>query len=91
MLENVIDARNAAVNILAVEYLIKRGDNKEYGRLVDIVTKLTDDDLGKLYLELALNMHIKNLGEMITHGDYEQQRDNLLVFLNRFTSSSVIY
>lgn len=71
-----------AINILAVEYLVVKQDYAEYSRRVHQVCKLEDDDLSVLYISLALNMHTSTLGAMITQGDYETQRENLIDFLD---------
>ena len=71
-----------AINILAVEFLIKTRDEERYGHYCDIVNKLDDYDLELLRWELTLNMHTSSLGAMITHSDYDEQRDNLLYFLD---------
>lgn len=73
---------NAAVNILAVEYLVKTNDEKEYGRRIDQLYNLDDYDLSLLGIALELNMHIDNLGEMITQGDYEYQKEALFKVLD---------
>lgn len=70
-----------AVNILAVEYLIKTDNEAEYGRLIDIVNKLDLGDLMHLFLLLDFNMHTSSLGAMITQGDYDSQKCILLEFL----------
>ena len=71
-----------AINILAVEFLIKTRDEELYGHYCNIVDKLDDYDLELLWWELTLNMHTSSLGAMITHSDYDKQRDNLLYFLD---------
>ena len=71
-----------AINILAVEFLIKTRDEERYSHYCDIVNKLDDYDLELLWWELTLNMHTSSLGAMITHSDYDEQRDNLLYFLD---------
>ena len=71
-----------AINILAVEYLVKTNDEEEYGRLCQQVCELSDDKLMELFITLDLNMHISSLGAMITQGDYETQREHLFNFLD---------
>jgi hypothetical protein len=73
---------NAAVNILAVEYLIKTENKQEYGRRIDQLYALSFSDLECLTFELEFNMHIGNLGEMITQNDYDDQVVVLLKFLD---------
>ena len=73
---------NAAVNILAVEYLVKTDNKKEYSRRIDQVYALDESDLVNLTIALSLNMHIGNLGDMITQGDYDYQVLELLEFLD---------
>lgn len=72
---------NAAVNLLAVEYLVKTKDNEKYGQLIEQLYALDSQDWSDLNIELSLNMHIRNLGEMISQGDYDDQLHNLLEFL----------
>lgn len=71
-----------AINILAVEYLIKTDNPGEYARRIKQVYELSEVDLSILHIDLDLNMHISSLGAMITQGDYDDQRDNLLYFLD---------
>lgn len=73
---------NAAVNILAVEYLIKTNNQTEYDRRIGQLYFLDTSDLASLDIALSLNMHIGNLGEMITQGDYDYQVEELFIFLN---------
>lgn len=76
-------AFNAAVNILAVEYLIKTVNEHEYSKRIEQLRKLDSSDLESLHLTLSLNMqHIGNLGEMITQGDYNYQVNELFEFLD---------
>lgn len=76
------EAYCTAINILAVEYLIKQRREDEYSRRVDQVTRLDEDELNTLYWKLSLNMHTSTLGAMITQGDYDYQREALLSFLD---------
>lgn len=76
------EVENAAVNILAVEHLVKENNYEEYSRKIDIFRSLSDDELSDLYFSLSLNMHIHNLGCMITQGDYEYQKEILFLFLD---------
>ena len=71
-----------AINILAVEYLVKTNNPEEYSRRIRQIYELTEDDLSILCIDLSLNMHTSTLGAMITQGDYDEQRDNLLWFLD---------
>jgi hypothetical protein len=71
-----------AVNILAVEYLVKTHNPDEYSRRINQVYTLTEDDFVVLHVYLDLNMHISSLGAMITQGDYEYQREILLDYLD---------
>ena len=77
------DAYVTAINILAVEYLIKTNNVDEYAKRCEQVSNLDRDDLLVLYINLSLNMHTSSLGAMITHGDYEMQREHLLHFLDQ--------
>lgn len=79
----IADAYTTAINILAVEYLIKTNNREEYSRRIDQVCGLTEIELDVLHILLSLNMHTSSLGAMITRGDYEHQRDELLYFLDR--------
>lgn len=79
--ESTNEILNASVNILAVEYLIKTNNEKEYSKQVDKLRKLTEAQLASLEVYLSLNMHTANLGAMITQGDYETQKEILLNFL----------
>lgn len=76
------DAYVTAINILAVEYLVKTQNPEEYSRRAHQVSELTDDELSVLWVWLSLNRHTSTLGAMITRGDYEYQRDDLLEFLD---------
>lgn len=76
------DAYCAAINILAVEYLVKTNNPEEYSRRCQQVYALTENELTLLYVDLALNRHTSTLGAMITQGDYDAQREDLLYFLD---------
>ena len=76
------DAYVTAINILAVEYLIKTDNREEYTRRINQIYELTENDLEVLHVRLSLNMHTSTLGAMITQGDYEDQREELLYFLD---------
>lgn len=79
---NIADAYTTAINILAVEYLVKTNDRDEYTRRVVQVDALTEFDLEILHIRLSLNSHTSSLGAMITQGDYDYQREELLYFLD---------
>lgn len=79
--ESTNEIINASVNILAVEYLIKTNNETEYSKQVDKLRKLSEAQLSSLDVSLSLNMHTANLGAMITQGDYENQKETLLSFL----------
>lgn len=79
---DVAAAYITAVNILAVEYLIKTDNREEYAKRIHQVYELTEDELAVLCIVLSLNRHISSLGAMITQGDYEGQREDLLYFLD---------
>lgn len=76
------DAYATAINILAVEYLIKTDDREEYSRRVHQANELTEDELDILHIHLSLNRHTSSLGAMITQGDYDGQKEDLLWFLD---------
>lgn len=78
----VTEAYITAINILAVEYLVKTNNPEEYSRRVQQVYDLTEVELEILYIWLSLNMHTSSLGAMITQGDYDNQRDELMTFLD---------
>ena len=69
---------NAAVNILAVEYLVKRNDREQYSKYLEILYAFDDIDMAYLEIDLSFNKHIENLGCMITQGDYDYQKEILL-------------
>lgn len=79
---NEAEAYTTAINILAVEYLIKTNDREEYERRCEQLSDLSEDYLSVLHIWLSLNMHTSSLGAMITQGDYNYQRNSLLMFLN---------
>lgn len=72
----------AAINILAVEYLVRTNNPKEYARRVNQVCSLSMTQLDELDFVLELNRHISTLGAMITHGDYGSLVVDLLMFLD---------
>ena len=76
-----------AVNILAVEYLIKTNNRAEYTRLIDILHLLDELELEDLQFNFSFNRHTSSLGAMITQGDYEYQREFLLGYLNNYLES----
>lgn len=74
---------SAALNILATEYLVKTNQPEEYERLSRMVNRLNDYGLCRLYSKLTSpNKVINNLGDMITHQDYDSQVKELFLFLN---------
>lgn len=79
---DIAAAYTTAINILAVEYLIKTDNREEYSRRVKQVYELTEDELVILDVYFSLNRHDSSLGAMITQGDYEGQREDLLDFLD---------
>lgn len=76
------DAYCAAINILAVEYLVKTDNREEYSKRAKQVSELTNIELEMLDVSLSLNMHTSTLGAMITQGDYDTQREILMDFLD---------
>ena len=70
-----------AINILAVEYLIKTNDDETYGKYCDVVYNLSDYELSMLEPILAINRHTSSLGAMITQGDYNKQKRILMNYL----------
>jgi hypothetical protein len=81
-ISHIANAYTTAINILAVEYLIKTDDRDEYSRRINQVYELTEAELDVLHIYLSLNRHTSSLGAMITQGDYEYQREELLYFLD---------
>ena len=79
---DIAAAYTTAINILAVEYLIKTDNREEYSRRVQQVYELTEDELVILDIYFSLNRHDSSLGAMITQGDYDDQREDLLYFLD---------
>lgn len=79
---NLADAYTTVINILAVEYLVKTDNREEYSRRIKQVYELSELDLEMLYICLSLNTHTSSLGAMIAQGDYDNQRDELLYFLD---------
>lgn len=71
----------AAINILAVQYLIKTPDVMEYSRLVDIVYGLTDEELNELDFYLSMDTNISTIGAVITNGDFDKLLKILLEYL----------
>jgi len=78
---NPAEGYAAAVNLLAVECLVKRDDPEGYGRYINIFYKLTDEDLDELDFRLGLNRHISTVGAMITQGDYDSLIEDLIEYL----------
>lgn len=71
------DVWDAAINILAVEFLVKKNDYEKYKEYADVLSSFDDIDMDDLRIDLSLNMHIQNLGEMISQGDYDEQKEIL--------------
>lgn len=71
----------AALNILATEFYVKTNQPEKYAYYCEQLSKLDDTDLECLHIWLSLNRHITSLGHMMSHGDYEQAKDNLFEFL----------
>ena len=71
----------AALNILATEFYVKTNQPEKYTYYCEQLNKLDDTDLECLHIWLSLNRHITSLGHMMSHGDYEQAKDNLFEFL----------
>lgn len=78
---NITAAYVTAVNILAVEFLIKHNEPDLYSYYIRQIYELNEWELTSLFVLLDLNMHTSSLGAMITQGDYDNQRDTLLDFL----------
>lgn len=71
------DVWDAAINILAVEFLVKENNPEKYKEYTDILSSFDDVDMENLRIDLSFNMHIRNLGEMISQGDYDEQKEIL--------------
>ena len=82
MSERAQRAFNAAVNVLAVEYLIKENRPDLYEKYINILYGYDNDHLEMLDIWIGFNRHIQNLGAMITQGDYDSIRRDLLVELD---------
>jgi hypothetical protein len=76
----------AALNILATEFYVKTNQPEKYTYYCEQLAKLDDNDLECLHIWLSLNRHITSLGHMMSHGDYEQAKDNLFDFLEEHTN-----
>lgn len=76
------EAYVTGVNILAVEYLIKKNDRDTYGKYIDILYSLSVTNLEHLQFLLSFNAHTSSLGAMITQGDYDRQVIELIGFLD---------
>ena len=76
------EAYATAINILAVEYLIKTDNKYEYNRRIDQLNSLNWADLNCLWIELAFGIHASYLGAIIAHGDYEYMLGTILEFLD---------
>ena len=74
-----------AINILAVEYLIKTNDEPTYANLCKKVSELSQHELEHLQFIFSFNKHNSTLGAMITQGDYDYQKKLLLDFLEEET------
>ena len=77
---------NACVNILAVEFLIKKNDRESYDKYRTVLCNIFNNEEYKsekdvLEICLPLNKHIRNLGEMITRKDYDEQKELLFEIL----------
>lgn len=79
---NEAEAYTTAINILAVEYLVRTYNWGEYTKRCKQVYELTTAELISLYVTLSMNKHTSNLGAMISHGEFGGQRDDLLYFLD---------
>lgn len=85
------DIWDAAINILAVEFLVKENKPEKYKEYVDILSSFDDIDMEDLRIDLSLNMHIQNLGEMISQGDYDEQKEILFYGLKTKTEKGSYY
>ena len=74
---------NAAMNILAVEYLVKERNHNKFFDSVEILLSFDNTDMLCLNVDLSLNMHIANLGLMIIGGDYDKQKGILFSTLKK--------
>lgn len=71
----------AALNILAVEFLVKTNQPDKYTQYCEKLSALTDDELDILHIDLEINHHITSLGHMLSHGDYDWVKGALFEFL----------
>ena len=79
---NVTAAYITAINILAVEFLIKYNEPNLYARYIERLYGLTEAELDSLFIVLDYNKHTSSLGAMITQGDYDEQKRILYEFLD---------
>lgn len=73
----------AALNVLAVEFLVKTNQPEKYSHYCELLNSLDDDDLEELHVCLDLNKHITSLGHMISHNDYDEVRDEVFEYLGK--------
>lgn len=76
------EAYVTAINILAIEFLVKTNDEESYLRWCNVLSKADLDDLAVLDVYLSVNHHVSSLGAMITQRDYEYQKETLFDFLS---------
>ena len=76
------EAYVTAINIIAVEYLVKTNNHEEYSRRINQIYALTEEELSDLWVWISFNMHTSSLGAMITQGDYDNQKEELFDFLD---------
>ena len=79
---NVTAAYITAVNILAVEFLIKQNEPIAYSHYIELLYNASESDLESLFILLDTNMHTSSLGAMIMQGDYDEQKIILFDFLD---------
>lgn len=81
-ISEIAEAYVTAVNIVAVEYLVKKQDEEEYHKRCSQIYELDEFDLLRLQTSLSYNKHTSSLGAMIMQGDYNIQRRILIDFLD---------
>lgn len=79
---------NACINILAVEFLIKENNEKLYGeyctKVYEIYNCKDDEKNAEIDILMELNVHSRNLGEMITQNDYDELKEGLIKILDNY-------
>lgn len=74
----------AALNILAVEFLVKTNQPEKYQHYRDELDSLSDDNLTIMHAYFDMgNGHTTSLGHMLSHGDYDSLKETLFDLLDK--------